>query len=438
MKKIFIADPSQSFLTELQSAKEAEAYEIETVTTGAGCFEKIKAFSPDLVLLDLLLPEIHGIAILKEIKKDPALKNCGVIVASDHILIQNHHASLQSGADFFLNKPFLPEVFFSLVKRFFLGDLKPEPFHGLANSSSKEFYDPQLHHPKRFLRFWGTRGSNSVSGPEFLRFGGNTCCLEIHYEEDFVILDSGTGICPLGEKLSQESTKKLSLFLSHTHWDHITGFPFFKPIYQSKSEMDLWTPFGFEKTPKELFTDMLAYPYFPVRLEEIRAKIHFKEIHEGSCMEVGNIKIWTHYAFHPGATLCFKVQAGDKTFGVVTDNEFLMGYHGAPKEISSDHPLMHPYLSFIQFMKGCDFIIHEAQYFPEEYLSKVGWGHSSVTNACILIRETGIKEWIVTHHDPYHTDEMLQKKIQLHEDCLKESDIDCKILFAYDGLIYPL
>lgn len=439
-KKLFIAEGSNTLLETLLSHPEAKKYEIETASSGTDCFEKIRQFVPDLIILDLLLPEIHGIAILHQVKKDPLLSSKGVVIASDHILIQNYEAAIQGKASYFLNKPFTPHFFFTLVERYFSKGLTPEPFHTLPLKKPGEtpFYTPNLHAPNRYLRFWGTRGSNSVSGAEFLRFGGSTTCLEIHYDEDIIIIDAGTGICTLGEKLLLEPIKKHYLFFSHTHWDHITGFPFFKPIYDLKSDIEIWTPVGFEKTAKDLFTDMLTYTYFPVRLEDIKATLYFNEMQEGSCITVGNIKIWTHYAFHPGMTLCFKVQVGDKTFGIVTDNEFLMGYHGSPKEMQLDHPLMQPHLSLIQFLKGCDFIIHEAQYFPEEYLSKVGWGHSSVTNGAILMRETGIKEWIVTHHDPEHTDEILHKKLQLQEDILKENQIECRLIFAYEGLIYPL
>jgi len=438
-KKLFIADPSPSILNQLVASAQANKYQIETATSGADCFDKIKTFLPDLIMLDLFLPEIHGISILKQIKRDPQLIHKGVIITSDHILLPNYHSAIKEGACYFLNKPFLPDHFFTLVERYFLNKLQPEPFHGFSSQLKQQpVYIPQLHRPNHYLRFWGTRGSNTVSGAEFLRFGGNTCCLEIQHDNDRVIIDAGTGICRLGEKLSLQNEQKYHLFISHTHWDHVTGFPFFQPLYNTSSEIDLWAPSGFEKRAEELFTEMLAYTYFPIRLDEIRAKINFKEIREGCCIQIGGIKIWTHYAFHPGVTLCFKIQAGDKTFGYVTDNEFLIGYHGDPKEITRDHPLMQAHLSLIDFFKGCDFIIHEAQYFPEEYLSKVGWGHSSITNATILIRETNIKEWIITHHDPYHTDETLEKKLQLHQDILKDCQIDSKISFAYDGLIYPL
>ena len=128
------------------------------------------------------------------------------------------------------------------------------------------------------IKFWGTRGSNAVSGSEYIRFGGNTVCLEVRHGEDLLIIDAGTGIRPLGKMIDTNVHKTIHIFLSHTHWDHVTGFPFFDPIYDPDVQIVVWSPVGFEKSTRELFTEMLAYSYFPVRLEDIRAKISFNDL----------------------------------------------------------------------------------------------------------------------------------------------------------------
>jgi ribonuclease BN (tRNA processing enzyme) len=116
----------------------------------------------------------------------------------------------------------------------------------------------------------------------------------------------------------------------------------------------------------------------------------------------------------------------------------LMGYHGSPGEISKNHPLLLPQISLVQFFKDCDFLIHEAQYFPLEYQEKVGWGHSSISNAAVLIKHAGVKEWIVTHHDPEHTDDDLHRKMQWHHDIMDDNKIQARVRFAFDGLTLPL
>jgi len=439
-KRILIADPSKDLLHHITHHTAAHDYHIETALNGQACLEKIKTFQPDLIILELLLPELHGIEIIRILNTSPQLHKIAVIISSAQAMIQNYHAALKAGAIYFLEKPFKLEFLFALIERYFAGKLHPDPFSGKESKAleGEHQYIPRMHSPNTYIKFWGTRGSNPVSGHEYIRYGGNTSCLEVRYGDDLIIIDAGTGIRPLGEILSIPKAKAINLFISHTHWDHITGFPFFQPIYKPDCQICIWAPIGFEKTAKELFTDMLAYAYFPVRLDDIAAKITFKEMQEGNPIEMGSLTINTHYAYHPGATLCFKIKTPEKTFGYVTDNEVLMGYHGDPNALEKDHPLLASLESMIKFFKDCDFLIHEAQYTPKEYQTKVGWGHSSISNAAVLIKHAQIKEWIITHHDPKHSDDDLQKKHQLQKDTLEQAHIHCHVRMAYDGLVIPL
>ncbi len=438
-KKILIADPDDELIQLLQKEKEASSYIIETAKTGHECLSKINSFQPDLILIEMMLPEIHSMEILRRIKSDPHKKHIGVIVTTAYLMMQNYHAAIHLGCAFFLEKPFAPEEAFSLFKQYFEHKLHPEPFSGQQSTlKGAHCYLPKMHSANSYIKFWGTRGSNPVSGPDYVRFGGNTCCLEIRHKDDLVIVDAGTGIRPLGEELGKFNPKKINLLISHTHWDHVAGFPFFTPLYDPECEITIWTPIGFEKTTRELFTEMLAYAYFPVRLDDIKAKLIFKDIEVGVPFHIGEIFIDTDYAFHPGATVCFKFKIDKTTFGYATDNEFLLGHHGSPKLIAKDSPLIKPYRRMIQFFKTCDYLIHEAQYTPAEYLTKVGWGHSSITNATALILLTEMKEWIITHHDPKHTDQDILKKMQMQYDVFDEVQYACRPRVAFDGMTIPL
>jgi ribonuclease BN (tRNA processing enzyme) len=124
--------------------------------------------------------------------------------------------------------------------------------------------------------------------------------------------------------------------------------------------------------------------------------------------------------------------------GYATDNEMFLGFHGNPNALTKDNPLIHANVGMIDFFKHCDLFIHEAQYTPLEYQKRVGWGHSSISNASILAKYAGVKEWIITHHDPKHTDEQLLQKLQLHKEILEECHIRCNIQMAYDGMVVPL
>lgn len=439
-KRILIANADGSVAKLLKKNRNAAHYRIETAKDGFECLAKLDTFQPDLVLTDLLLPKIHGIEILRKIKTDPRTKQIGVILMTAHAMIQNYRAAMNLHCDYFLEKPVEVTKAYALFKRFFEHKLRPDPFSGIHSSipSPKHCYLPKLHSSSSYIKFWGTRGSNSVSGAEYIRFGGNTCSLEIRSGEDLVIVDAGTGIRGLGSELEREGVKNIHLLISHTHWDHLAGFPFFAPIYNSKCQVTVWTPIGYEKTTRELFSDMLANAYFPVRLDDIQANIVFKDIHEREPFKLGNIEVNTHYAYHPGPTICFKFRVDKKTFGYVTDNEFLMGFHGHPNTITKNHAAIQPYKSMIDFFKGCDFLVHEAQYTPSEYQTKVGWGHSSSSNASILVKFAEISQWIITHHDPKHTDVDLLEKIQLQYDILDDCNISVRPRMAFDNMYVPL
>lgn len=266
------------------------------------------------------------------------------------------------------------------------------------------------------LKFWGTRGSCSVSGPEYAQFGGNTPCLEIRYDDTLVVIDAGTGIRPLGHTLS--GVKKIDLFLSHMHWDHLIGFPFFAPIYQKDVEVTISAPQGTGRSIRDLFAQLLGEEFFPIHLDQIQAKIEFKNIEEKKPVQVGPLSIDFHRTRHPGLTLSFKIKTPHQTIGYVTDNE-----------IKIDEQQ-----SLIEFYKGVDVFIHEAQYSPDEYNIKTGWGHSSTDSAVALIKQIKPGRWLVTHHDPKHTDEI----IAAQEAHVKSQNLPCPVEWVRDGDVLVL
>ncbi len=242
----------------------------------------------------------------------------------------------------------------------------------------------------KHLKFWGTRGSCPVSGPEYIHFGGNTPSLELRYDDLLLIFDAGTGIRPLGATLKGEM--KINLFLSHFHWDHIIGFPFFDPIYRKGVEITIWAPKANGRMSRDLFDQLLAKEFFPIHLNEIQAKIEFQIIEEKKTVRMEPLTIDFHETRHPGNTLCFKIKTPKEQIGYVTDNEI-------DPEMQKD---------LIAFHKGSDVFIHEAQYSKGEYEKKKGWGHSSLAKAIEMINQIQPGKWLVTHHDPKHTDEDLR------------------------------
>lgn len=436
-KRILLADPSPDLLSEITLHPQAQNYEFALVDNGEDCFKKIHTFKPHLVIIDLLLPKMHAIEILKRIRElDQPMT--GVIVTSFEVMMQNYQAAIDWGADYFLNKPFTTDRLYELITSFFEGSLTPDPFQPIT--AKKELHNPvkkQDIFSRPYIKFWGTRGSISVSGHEFIRYGGLTSCLEIHTDNHLVIIDAGTGIAPLGSQIDIEKYSEIDIFISHTHLDHVIGFPFFDPIYNEKCKVNVWAPIGFEKGTKELFTDMLAYAFFPVRLEEMKGNIDFKSLRDQSKITLHDITIECCYTYHPGPTLGFKIEIAGKKIGYITDNEIFIGHIGAVRTITSYHELMKPHLELYEFLSDVDVLIHEAQYFDDEYEKKIGWGHSSISNATMFVNLLGVPEWYVTHHDPKHSDETLQIKFEMHKNILYESGSNCNLYHAKDGMILP-
>jgi phosphoribosyl 1,2-cyclic phosphodiesterase len=433
-KRILIVNPSRELSRQVSGSRLAKRYHILAVETGSECLRKVGAFKPDLVVLDFLLRDRHAVEVTRQVKA--ISHTIGVIISTDHLLIQNTHAARKSGADFVTSKKITAPLFFELAEQFFLGKMKPEKIvePKFGPRKGEKIYMPTQLKARPYLRFLGTRGSSPVSGAHYSRFGGNTSCLEVSDGERRIIIDAGTGIHTVGDQLYDEGVKEIHLFISHTHWDHIIGLPLFAPLYTPGMEVHLWSPVGFEKSTQELLTEIFAYAYFPVRLEEIKAKLIFHDLHPDEPTTIGKMKISTTFAYHPGATLCFKIDVRGKQVGYITDNEVLMGYHGNPLHLKKESAPVLAHADQIAFFKGCDLFIHEAQYTPLEYQSRVGWGHSSVANVALLLKHCRIKKWIATHHDPRHTDDELQAKRQLHMQILSDLKIPCTFQMAYDGL----
>lgn len=263
----------------------------------------------------------------------------------------------------------------------------------------------------KLLKLWGTRGSCSVSGPEYTQFGGNGPCMEFRYNDELAIFDAGTGIRPLGMTLKDEKT--IDLFLSHFHWDHIIGFPFFEPIYKKGTVINIYSPNHEKRPAKSLFNQLLADEFFPIHLDQIQATLNFEGIEEKKPIQRGPLTIDFHKTLHPGETLCFKIQTPKETIGYVTDNEINIEKQA----------------SLIAFLQGVDLLIHEAQYAPDEYEKKKGWGHSSLTKTVDFLQHVKPKKWLVTHHDPNHTDEDLKRL----EKIAQSSSLPCQVEWAGDG-----
>jgi phosphoribosyl 1,2-cyclic phosphodiesterase/FixJ family two-component response regulator len=254
-----------------------------------------------------------------------------------------------------------------------------------------------------YVRFWGTRGSIATPGLQTTHYGGNTSCVEVRTDDGtIIILDCGTGARELGSQLlrSKERPLRLHLCISHTHWDHIQGFPFFDPAFLPDTELHLYAPWDFQHSLEEALAGQMQYPYFPVRLEDLPSLRHYTELEEGF-FGLGNVLVATQYLNHTAPTIAYRFSSGGTTIAYVTDHEPFWN----PADCIIQHPGDQRH---IEFLKGADLIIHDAQYTHEEYWRKVGWGHSTIEYATDVALAAGAARLALFHHDPSHDDRTMK------------------------------
>jgi diguanylate cyclase (GGDEF)-like protein len=255
-----------------------------------------------------------------------------------------------------------------------------------------------------YVRFWGTRGSIPAPGPATARYGGNTACVEVRSGEGTqIILDCGTGARALGLHMIHAATPpvRLHLFVGHTHWDHIQGFPFFVPAFMPGVELNIYAPVGFQRSLEEALAGQMEYAYFPVKLRDLRSRIHFIEMEEGF-FRLGDVEVETQYLNHTAPTIAYRLTSGGATVAYIADHE---PYWRAASGVS-DHPGDQGHIAFLQ---GADLVIHDAQYSDEEYASKVGWGHSPVGYATDVALAACARRLALFHHDPTHDDATIER-----------------------------
>jgi phosphoribosyl 1,2-cyclic phosphodiesterase len=275
------------------------------------------------------------------------------------------------------------------------------------------------------LTFWGVRGSIPVPGPTTVKYGGNTSCLELRFgtEDRLIVMDLGSGVRELaGHIMKKDFSRgplKTKIFLTHTHSDHIMGFPFFTPVFIKGCELDIYGPVSYEEdTLDKIVGDQLRYRYFPVRLDELQATISYHQLKEGSMDLGGGLKVTTKYLNHPILVLGYRYEFEGKVLCTAYDHEMYRNYF----DVSPDDPnydadavregaeaARESNEKVLEFYSGADLLVHDTQYTHKEYLAgKVGWGHSSFEWAINNAHRAGVKHLVLFHHEPLRNDQELE------------------------------
>ncbi len=265
------------------------------------------------------------------------------------------------------------------------------------------------------VRFWGTRGSLAKPGPSTLRYGGNTACVEVRAADGtLIVLDCGTGAHELGVALLATGERPLRghLLLTHTHWDHIQGLPFFGPLFAPGGEWDIYAPQGVGQRLEETLAGQMEYAYFPITLAQLTATVRYHDLVEGS-FDLGAVRVTARYLNHPGLGLGYRLEAGGATVVYASDHEPHSRHQpstgpGAPAARVHPEDERH-----VGFLAGADLVIHDAQYTLEEYPQKLSWGHTPAELATDFALAAGARRLALFHHDPLRNDDALDRLVEV-------------------------
>ena len=413
-RRILVIDDDADLRRLARMRLELAGYEVLEATDGEAGLKLLRAERVPVILLDLMMPKVHGYAVCQEIRNDPDLKDTYIITASAKRYPVDIKKAMEMGANAYLVKPYEMEELLEKVCEGFV------TLETLAEEAAKHAFT-------FWLRFWGTRGSIATPGPKTLRYGGNTSCVEMRHNNRIYMLDCGTGAREMGISLQREFGDiplEIDLFVSHTHWDHIQGFPFFLPAYQCGNRIRIHSLRGADKSLEKVFTGQMDGSYFPVELGDLKSSLEFHEL-EGP-LEMGDMKV-THFGLnHPGLAAGFRFDAAGKSLVYLTDHEpycRLAGENDLNKRLDRE---------VNEFVSGADVYIREAQYTEEEYLRKKGWGHSTWKDAVDSAHAAGAKRLCIYHHDPMHDDIALDSILSACWEYMKSQGMKFECLMGAD------
>ena len=280
------------------------------------------------------------------------------------------------------------------------------------------------------VRFWGTRGSIAKPGPTTVRYGGNTSCMELRSASGtLLVLDCGTGAHGLGHALVAERTRPYRghILITHTHWDHIQGFPFFAPLFLQGDEWDVYAPRGLRESLRDTLAGQMQYTYFPVSLEQFAATVRYHDLVEG-VFTIGDVRVTARYLNHPALTLGYRLDADGVSVVYATDHEphsHVLADGGTGELTGEDR-------RHAEFLAGADLVIHDSQYTAAEYPMKIGWGHSTIESVVTVSRAARARRLALYHHDPLRDDEQIGYLVQAAQ---AQAGSELEVFAAAEGMV---
>lgn len=376
---IYVVDDDPTMVTLISQLLSQAGHRVLSTTSSSDALDKIVAVRPDAVLLDIMMPGIDGLELCRRLRAQPSLSETKLVMVSSKSYDLDRRRARALGANGYITKPIQPGSFVRQIQ---------------------ELLSDQIE-----LRYWGVRGTLPVAGPRSARFGGNTSCVTMRFQnEELFIFDAGSGIKELSNHLmSQGSRHAGRIFISHPHWDHINALPFFAPLYIQGNQFQILGSGNGDRRIQDLLAAQMDDIYFPITMREFGASLSFRDLREET-LEFDGIVVKTMLLQHPGYCLGFRVGYGGHSVCYITDNELF------PPSLPQHDPFYLQRLT--EFVRGTDVLITDTNYTDEAYPAKVGWGHSAVGQVVELAHAAEVGELHLFHHDPDQSDEDIDRKLE--------------------------
>ncbi len=432
MKTALVIDDEGVFRTLIAEILRSDGWEVGEAEDGETGVNMAAEHPPDVVICDLLMPRCNGFQVCRAIRRQRELQHTKIVVTSGRAYAADRLNALEAGAHEYLVKPVHAAELLSLINKL-VGDETAAP-PPLPPASVPDEQPAQV-------KFWGVRGSIPTPGQGTVIFGGNTSCVEVRAHGEIIILDAGTGIRPLGLALAEEFRDRaihLTLLISHTHWDHIQGFPFFAPAYNPKNRLRILGFEGARQGLETILSSQMETPYFPIGLRQMPGNIAIEELKDLQ-FKIGKLPVQAHFMNHPGICVGYRLFTSSGSIAYLPDNEPCQRLRAETEILSRNATAALQYArmqdeKLVEFIHEAELVIMDTQYDAQEYQAHVGWGHGCLDDVVDLALRAKVKHLFLFHHDPQHDDEKISSMVARARDLAADRNGDLLIDAAQEGV----